>query len=351
MSVESDPPAPMTPATGPTVLVLGATGFIGQALVRRLRAAGLGTRALVRSRSPKAALLTDQGVDVRVGDFSDSAQLEAALDGIHHVYHLARGAGNSWDEYLRHDVTPTRHLAERCAERGIWLHYTSSIAIYHGGRPGEVIDENTPASTDALHMNAYARAKAENERMLAALRRERGLKFVVFRPGIVIGPGGSLHPAGVGAWPSGALCRPWGGGGQRLPFVLVDDCAAAMVRAAQVDGLAGESFNLIGDAPLTGNEYLDALERATGNTIRRAPLPPWWLYARSLAKWGAFKLLGKASGAAPTRRYFEGLIRHGAFSAQHARQRLGWSPNADVAVLVEQGIQAAARARSAEAGR
>jgi nucleoside-diphosphate-sugar epimerase len=210
----------MTRPTLPTVLVLGATGFIGQALVRRLLAAGLCTRALVRSGSPKAALLADQGVEVMVGDFSDPVQLEAALDGIHHVYHLARGVGNTWADYLRYDVTPTRHLAARCAERGIWLHYTSSIAIYHGGQPGEVIDENTPASPDALRMNAYARAKAENERMLAAMRREHGLRYVVFRPGIVIGTGGSLHPAGVAEWLSETMCRPWGGGRQRLPFLL-----------------------------------------------------------------------------------------------------------------------------------
>jgi nucleoside-diphosphate-sugar epimerase len=339
------------PLTPPTVLVLGATGFIGQALVRRLLAAGLGTRALVRSGSPKAALLQDQGVEVMVGDFSDPVRLEAALDGIRHVYHLARGAGNTWDDYLRNDVTPTRHLAERCAERGAWLYYTSSIAIYDGGRPGEVVDESTPASPDALRMNAYARAKAENERLITALHRQQGLKAVIFRPGIVIGTGGSLHPAGVGAWPSETMCRPWGGGGQRLPFVLVDDCAAAMVRASQVEGLAGESFNLVGDASMTGNEYLDALERAAGITIRRAPLPPWWLYTRSLAKWGAVKLLGKASGEAPTYRYFEGLVRRGSFSARHAKQRLGWSPNADVSVLVDKGIKAAANARPTGAGR
>jgi nucleoside-diphosphate-sugar epimerase len=344
-------PWPEKPPTVPTVLVLGGTGFIGQALVRHLRRAGLGTRVLARAMSAKTATLAEQGAEVMVGDFSDPARLDAALAGIQHVYHLARGAGSTWDDYQRNDVTPTRRLAERCAETGAWLYYTSSIAIYHGGRDGDVIDETTPTSPDALRVNAYARAKAENEQLIAVLHRERGLKAVIFRPGIVIGAGGSLHPAGVGAWPSATLCRPWGGGGQRLPFVLVDDCADAMVRACQVDGLAGESFNLVGDAPLTGSEYLDALERAAGITILRAPLPPWWLYTRSIAKWGALKMLGRASAEAPTYRYFEGLVRSGSFSARHAKQRLGWSPNADVSVLIENGIRAAATARPAGAAR
>jgi nucleoside-diphosphate-sugar epimerase len=337
------------------VLVLGGTGFIGQALVRRLRAAGVVTRLLVRPGSHRAAALAQPGVEVVVGDITEPATLDAALSGVQHVYHLARGTGSTWDDYLREDVTPTRRLAELCAARGVWLYYTSSIAIYDGGRDGEVIDETTPPCPHALRANVYARAKAENERLLAGLHRERGLKLVIFRPGIVIGAGGSLQPAGVGAWPSDTLCRPWGGGGHALPFVLVDDCADAMVRASLVDGLAGESFNLVGSAPLTGNGYLDALERAAGVTIRRAPLPAWWLFARSLAKWAALKLLGKAAREAPSYRYFDGLVRvrRASFGNERARRRLGWSPNADVAVLVDQGIRAAvadARATSQAKG-
>jgi nucleoside-diphosphate-sugar epimerase len=338
---DARPDASLTAAAGPTVLVLGGTGFIGQALVRRLRLAGLGTRALVRRASARADLLSEQGAELLVGDFTDPDVLDVALTGIQHVYHLARATGTTWDDYLRNDVTPTRRLAQRCAERDVWLYYASSIAIYHGGRDGEVIDETTAPSPDALRVNAYARAKAENERLLLALHREQGLKTVIFRPGIVVGAGGSVHPAGVGAWPSDTLCRPWGGGDQRLPFVLVEDCADALVRASQIDGLAGESFNLVGDALLTGNEYLDALEHAAGVTIRRAPLPAWWLYVRSMAKWSVLTLLGKASRESPTYRYFQGLVRRGTFSAAHARQRLGWAPAADASVLVDQGIRAA----------
>jgi nucleoside-diphosphate-sugar epimerase len=333
--------APTQRTTRPTVLVLGGTGFIGKALISRLRRAGLGIRALVRAGSATTLPLSELGVEVVAGDFTNHATLEAALAGIQHVYHLARGAGSTWDDYLRHDVTPTRQLGELCATHGAWLYYASSIAIYHGGRDGEVIDERTPMCPDTVRINVYARAKAENERLLADLRRQRGLKVVVFRPGVVIGAGGSpLHP-GVGAWPSSTLCRPWGGGRQRLPFVLVEDCADAMVLASEVAGLAGESFNLVGAAPLTGNEYLDALEQATGTPIRRAPLSTGWLFARSAAKWGALKLLGKAKREAPTYRYFDGLVHRASFSAEHARQRLGWSPNADVAVLIAEGIRAA----------
>ena len=95
-----------------TVLVLGGTGFIGRALVRRLRAEGLGVRALVRDTGGHAEALAELGAELVKGDFNDTPSIEAAMDGIQHVYHLARGYGRTWDDYIRLDVEPTRRLAE-----------------------------------------------------------------------------------------------------------------------------------------------------------------------------------------------------------------------------------------------
>lgn len=326
---------------GPAVLVLGATGMIGRALIGRLLQDGQRLRALVRRRSDRSAALAQQGVEVVLGDIADRAALEAALQGIEHVYHLVRGAGPSWDDYLQCDIAPTRRLAELCSARGIGLVYTSSIAIYDGGRAGDTISEATPASGASMRLNAYARAKVANERLLVDMHRERGLNVVVFRPGIVIGRGGDPRHAGVGAWPDAVTCRPWGGGRHRLPFVLADDCAAAMARVLQVPGIAGESFNLVGDASLTGNEYLDALERIAGRKIARRPLPAWRLFAQSVVKWGFKVLIRDPERALPSYRYCDGLSCRATYVADRAKQRLGWAPVADPRVLIERGLVAA----------
>ena len=323
---------------GPTVLVLGGTGFMGGALVKRLLQEGLGLRALVRDRSGRAAWLGQHGVERVKGDLTDTASVAAALDGVQHVFHLARGSGTAWDDYLRLDVEPTRRLAELCCARGIRLSYTSSIAIYDGGRAVEVITESTPPSRATLRLNAYARAKAANETLLAGLHKERGLDVVVFRPGIVIGGTGNPRHPGVGAWPDPSTCRPWGGGHHPLPFVLVDDCADAMVRALHVPGIAGESFNLVGDARLSGMEYLDELERIAGFKIKRSPLPAWRLFAQSVAKWGVELLAGRPKHPTPSYRYCDGLSCRASYRADHAKQRLGWSSVADRALLIERGI-------------
>lgn len=325
-------------AARPTVLVLGATGFIGRALVKRLHHDGWVLRALVRDRSSRAAWLAGRGVELVEGDIADSATVEAALDGIQHVYHLARGAGPAWADFLRHDVEPTRRLAELCRARGIVLYYTSSIAIYDGGHAGHVITESTPPSRASMRLNVYARAKVANEDLLAEMHRARGLNVVVFRPGIVIGGGGNPRHPGVGAWPDPATCRPWGGGRHSLPFVLVDDCADAMVRALRVPAIAGQSFNLIGDAGLTGNGYLDALERIAGIAIKRSPRPAWRLFAQSVARWGIALPAGGQEHPLPSYRYCDGLSCRATYAADLAKRRLGWAPASDTTALIERGI-------------
>jgi nucleoside-diphosphate-sugar epimerase len=339
-SADHSEPIAARPA-GPTVLVLGGTGFLGQALVKRLLQDGVGLRALVRDPSGRAQWLAHQGVELVRGDIADTASVEAALDGIQSVYHLARGSGPAWEDYLRLDVEPTRRLADLCCARGIGLYYTSSIAIYDGGRTGDLINESTPPSRASMRLNVYARAKVANERLLAEMHHTRDLNVVVFRPGIVIGGGGNPRHPGVGAWPDPLTCRPWGGGRHRLPFVLVDDCADAMAQALHVPGIAGQSFNLVGEASLSGNGYLDALERIAGVEIKRLPLPAWRLFAQSVVKWGVTVLARKAEHPMPSYRYCDGLSCRATYVADRAKRHLGWAPASDPTVIIERGIAAA----------
>ena len=324
----------------PTVLVLGGTGFIGRALITRLRQQELGVRALVRDPSGPAGSLARQGVDLVKGDIIETRTVAAALEGVQHVYHLARGSGSTWDDHLQTDVEPTRRLAEICCARGIRLYYASSIAIYDGGRASDVITESTPPSRAAMRISFYVRAKMASERLLARMHSERGLDVVVFRPGIVIGAGGNPFHPGVGTWPSPSLCHPWSDGDHGLPFVLVDDCADAMVRALHIADIGGQSFNLVGEPCLSGNGYLDALERVASSRIGRVRWPTWWLFSRSAAKWGLQTLARSPGRRMPSYRYIDGLSCRASYRSDLAKQRLGWEPTADADLLIEKGVVA-----------
>ena len=82
--------------------------------------------------------------------------------------------------------------------------------------------------------NYYARAKALSEQVLMELHREQGLPVVIFRPGIVIGRGGSPLHWGIGMWSFDAVCQLWGRGTTPLPLVLVEDVASALVAALEL---------------------------------------------------------------------------------------------------------------------
>ena len=325
-------------APPPSVLVLGGSGFIGQALVKRLRREGLGVRALVRDMQGQAQLLADVGAELMRGDFTDTAALEAALPGIRYVFHLARGSGRTWDDYVRFDVDPTRKLARLCLDRGARLLYTSSIAIYDSGDSSEIIREETAPSAAAARVDVYARSKVENERTLSELHQSQGLDAVVFRPGIVIGSGGSPYHWGVGAWPYKSICRLWGDGHNILPFVLNDDCADAMVRAMK-GARAGTSFNLVGERCLTGHQYLDELERMTGGKVQRLPLPPWRLFGEDVIKSGLKMIARSPEARRPSYRYYRGLSFRAQFSPEKAKRELGWAPTTERSVLIREGIE------------
>jgi len=345
---EADLPAPVVKATrprtetitsdGPTpkVLVIGGTGFIGKALVHKLRDAGHAVRLLARDPGSVPADLLAAGVDVAKGDFTDLGSVARALPGIEVVYHLARGNGNTWPEFEKYDVAPTRALAELCLQHEVRRFlYTSSIALYNAGKGVGTIDEET---APAPVTDPYARSKVENEANLFALHREKGLPVVILRPGIVLGRGGSPLHWGVAGWPYPSVARLWGDGNTKLPIVLVDDCVDAMVRAMAMPGIDGRSYNLVGPPLLTANEYLDELEARAGIKLRRVPTSSWQYYGEALAKWAIKKVGRDANARRPTFADWDGRTFAATLDGARAETELGWRPCRDRDVLVREGI-------------
>lgn len=322
-----------------TVLVLGGTGFIGRALVRRLRQDNRGVRILARNPSSCPSELQHLGVEIVKGDFTDADAVKAALDGIEYVYHLARGNGKTWSEYLKTDVEPTRKVGELCLEAGVKrLFYASSIAIYYAGKNISVITEETEPDKGIMRVAPYSRSKVENERSLLELYRQKGLPLVIFRPGVVIGSGGSPYHWGIAAWPYSSVCSLYGDGNNPLPIVLVDDVADAMVRAIDVPGIEGESYNLTSTPCITAHEYLDEFERFAGIKLRRVPTPALRAYTASIAKW-AIKSIGRDPNAAfPSYADWEGRSFAAVFDSSKAERQLGWSPVKEREILIREGI-------------
>jgi len=327
------------PDRSSNVLVIGGTGFIGRALVRRLRQEGHGVRLLSRDPNNCPAELRDLGIELAKGDFTDSTSIEAAMEGIEYVYHLARGVGKTWSDYLTSDVEPTCKVAELCLQHRVKrLFYTSSIAIYYAGQGAGSITEDTQPHEGLLRTAPYARSKAENERLLLQMYRDQKLPVVIFRPGIVLGHGGDPRHWGIAAWPYNSVCRLSGHGNNRLPIVLVDDVADAMVKAIAVPNIEGESYNLTSTPCITANEYLNEFEQKASLKLRRVAVSPQKDYVEALLKW-TIKSIGRDPNAAfPSYADCEGRGFAAIFDASKAEKQLNWSPITDRETLIYEGI-------------
>jgi nucleoside-diphosphate-sugar epimerase/predicted dehydrogenase len=330
---------PPAPKTKPKVLVLGGTGFIGRVLVKQLVEAGHGVRLIARDPSALPEDLLSLDLDVVRGDYADTNGIAKALDGIEHVYHLARGFGQTWPDYLATDVEPAQRLAEVCAEHGVkGFYYASSIAIYYAGADADPITEQTEPRADMLRSNLYARCKVEIEKKLEEVRKERGLPVVIFRPGIVLGRGSSPLHWGIAGWPFNSVPRLWGDGNNALPTVLVEDVANAMVKALGRKDLIGKSFNLVGEPHVTANQYLDELERHSGLKFRRIPTSSKRYFAEEIGKF-AIKTVGRdPHRRVPALSDWEGRTFGARFDATRARSELGWTPVESREVFITKAI-------------
>jgi nucleoside-diphosphate-sugar epimerase len=271
MTSTVDVPRP-TGARGSTVLVTGATGFLGASLVRRLVSGGGLVRVLARS-STKAEPLAQLGADVVVGDITHRAAVSAAVDDATVVYHLAGRllvAGVPASEYRMTHVEGTKLLLDCCRsarslERFVHCSTTGVLGVT-GDRPA---DENAPFRPT----NVYEATKAEAELLVRDAWRD-GFPAVIARPGLVYGPG-DRHLLGFFRSILGGRFRPIGRRTVWLHPIYIDDMTEALLRCGGHVAALGECFHLAGREPVPLAGLAEAISRAGGRRLPpgRIPLP------------------------------------------------------------------------------
>ena len=252
------------------VLVTGATGFVGSAVVRALHAAGHEVHGLARD-PVRAAAGAPEGVALHRGDMLDPGSyvpLVADVDAVVHAAQLAvpgRLTPARSRQLFDADALMTAALADACVEHGRRLVYTGGC--FDWGDHGDAwIDERTPLTPSPMGVG-HARQAGYLDRR----HRSDGLDVVRLSPGFVYGPGGLFASAFVDQARAGRL-RCIGRGRNWWSCVQVDDLAAAYL-AAITRAPAGSSYAVVDDEPLRLRELTDLTTDALG-TARVGTAPP-----------------------------------------------------------------------------
>ena len=262
-----------------TVLVTGATGFLGEHLCRELVARTHVVRGLARTGSP---LLEDLGVTMIRGDVVSGDSLAKAMEGCAAVFHLAgvvsRDPGDG-QRMMRLHVDGTRRVMDAMkvagATRLILASTSGTIAV---SKDPQVFDESFDYASDVVAGWPYYASKIYQEKLAFRLGKELGIDVVAINPSLLLGPGDRrLSSTGdVRRFLRGQIPTVPKGG---VNFVDARDAATATAEAL-ARGKSGERY-LLGGPNWTVAEFFGRLERVAKVRGPRLKLPS------KLSRWGA----------------------------------------------------------------
>jgi dihydroflavonol-4-reductase len=254
------------------ILVTGATGHIGNVLVRQLVQAGKDVCAMILPGEDTTSL-HNTGIEMIEGDVLDSPSLKSAFEGVNTVYHLAGVISilPGKNQLVRRvNVEGTQNVLKAAIYSGVRrLVYTSSIHAIARAPHGTLIDESLPFDA-ANPYGEYDRSKAQASlEVLEAVRN--GLDAVIVCPTGVIGPN-DYRGSEMGQIIRGCLQHKaqWYVDGA-YDFVDVRDVARGLIQAERY-GRSGQTYILSGER-LTIARLLDTIREITGDNFPRLKVP------------------------------------------------------------------------------
>ena len=318
------------------IVVTGGGGFIGGALVRRLRGLGFQVTSFSRRRYPELDVL---GVKQVQGDLADRGCVKQAFGGCTLAFHVAAKAGvwGRYDDFYGTNVIGTRNVLEACHDEGIHrLVYTSSPSVVFAGKDMVGVDESVPY---ARHFKAaYPKTKATAERMVLEAASEK-LATVALRPHLVWGPGDSHIIPGLLRRARKGRLRRLGRREKKVDFTYIDNAVHAHLLAAERlapgSPINGRAFFVTDDRPVPLWGFINRLLETADLPPVTKTVHPRVAYAAAWLIEMLYRGLRIRSEPRLTRFLVEEMATAHWFDISAARRDLGYRPLVDVETGME----------------
>jgi len=298
----------------PNILVTGANGFVGKALVTELAMRDLPVFALVRQASGS---LPEKVKKREISDLTEVIDWLPIVQDIETVVHVAARAHIMNDaspdpliEFRKVNTAVTLNLAKQAADAGVKRFiFVSSIKVN-----GELTRKNTPFKPNDyfLPSDPYGLSKYEAEQGLLEMSKKTEMEVVIIRPPLVYGPGVKANFASMMRWVKKGVPLPFGAVNNQRSFVALDNLVSFITCCIDHPKAANEVFLISDGEDVSTTQLLQKVGRAYGSKAKLLAFPVSLMEA-------AAKLVGKESMAS---RLFASLQ----VDNSKAERLLGWKP-------------------------
>ncbi|MES1198537.1 MAG: NAD-dependent epimerase/dehydratase family protein [Pseudomonadota bacterium] len=314
------------------VFVTGASGFVGGAAVKKLRASGHEVRAMSRSETSDAKIRA-LGADPVRCDLEDvtAAHIGDAEAVVHSAAFVEQwGPKDAWRKF---NVDGTARMLKAAREAGVrrFIHIGTEAALFHGQSLNGV-DETYPLAPNSPY--PYSSTKAQAEQLVRAANAPP-FETIVLRPRFVWGPGDTtLLPVIIAMAKSGKWS--WVNGGRNLTSSTHIDNLSHGIELALTKGRGGEAYFILDDGIRPMRDMIIGMAASQGVTLPNNSLPAWFadfVGATCETLWTVLPLKGE-----PPLTRFSAMIlsRDAVLKGDKARAEMGYQP----VLSVEDGMKA-----------